>query len=156
MKLNEASTLARNLMDAHGLHDWSLVFDRARTRFGLCVYGPKRIQLSRHLVKLNDEAQVRDTILHEIAHALVPRGAGHGPVWRRKAREIGCDAKRCYDTKEVVTPPGKYTATCPNCARVIKRFKRRRKRRRVACGECCRKHNGGRFDKQYLLVFKPV
>jgi hypothetical protein len=38
-------------------------------------------------------AEVCDTVLHEIAHALLPNGGdgktGHGPRWQRKAREIG-------------------------------------------------------------------
>lgn len=154
MKLNEASTLARHHMDAHGLHDWSVVFDRARLRFGRCVYKAKRIQLSRYLVELNDEAHVLDTILHEIAHAVLPPGAGHGLVWQRKAREIGCNARACYETASVTMVPGKYQATCATCGFVAHAYKRRK--RRTACSTCCRAYSGGRFDEKYLLVFKPI
>ncbi|NBT51009.1 MAG: hypothetical protein EBT12_05555, partial [Marivivens sp.] len=87
-------------------------FDDAKTRFGQCRYTPKEISLSRPLTKANDEEQVRDTILHEIAHALTP-GEGHGNVWKKVAIKIGCDGKRCYDSKSIITPESKYMATEP-------------------------------------------
>ena len=39
------------------------------------------------------DEEVKNTLLHEIAHALVGPGHRHNRVWRQKAREIGCDAK---------------------------------------------------------------
>ena len=76
-------------MQQHGLsaQGWRFQFDHARRRFGACRYGRKLITLSRPLVLLNPEAEVRDTILHEIAHALCP-GDGHGVRWKQKCREI--------------------------------------------------------------------
>ena len=47
----------------------------------------QEISLSRHLVELNDEAEVRETILHEIAHALRRVGLGmgrSGGEWRKR------------------------------------------------------------------------
>ena len=78
MNLFEASILARSLMSEHGLADWGFAFDHARRRFGACNYTRRRITLSRPLTLLNGIDEVRDTILHEIAHALCP-GDKHGP-----------------------------------------------------------------------------
>ncbi|HYO07513.1 MAG TPA: SprT-like domain-containing protein, partial [Tepidisphaeraceae bacterium] len=81
MNLYAARLLTRSLMNQHGLSDWRFDFDHARRRFGSCRPRQKLITLSRHLVFLNEEPEVRDTILHEIAHALTP-GDGHGRRWK--------------------------------------------------------------------------
>jgi hypothetical protein len=95
MDLSQAGKLARELLDRHGLADWRFQWDRARRRFGSCSTTRKRITLSIYLTKLNDEAEVRDTILHEIAHALTP-GDGHGRAWKAACARIGAKPDRCY------------------------------------------------------------
>jgi hypothetical protein len=40
--------------------------------------------------KIVKRSEILDTILHEIAHALVGHKEAHGPVWVAKAKEIGC------------------------------------------------------------------
>jgi predicted SprT family Zn-dependent metalloprotease len=132
MTLRQAEELAKHLMRLHRLpREWSFAFDRSKVRFGKCDYRRKQISLSRHLVELNEEDEVRDTILHEIAHALAPRGVGHGPAWRALALAIGCNAQRCYGD-DVVRPAPKYRGTCPACSRVIYRHRRTL----IACGKC--------------------
>lgn len=149
MQPKNAKLLALKLMHMHGLikAGWDFKFDNAKIRFGLCNYRTKVISLSRHLVKLNDEAATIDTLLHEIAHALVGHKHGHNRVWRTKAREIGCNGMRCH-THETVAP--KYTGHCPSCKREIKKHRRNA----VACGKCCRLYNGGRFKHEYLIVWQ--
>ena len=80
---------ARELMDRHGLADWTFRFSAARRTIGLCNEKEKVIQLGRHHAANDVLAQVTDTILHEIAHALAGAAARHGPAWRRIARSIG-------------------------------------------------------------------
>ena len=145
MKLSDAKKLAVSLIKGHGLTEWSFEFDRAVRRFGCCHFKDKKITLSSKLVELNSEEQVTDTILHEIAHALVGRGHGHNRVWRRQALSIGCSGARCY-SNEVAQPTLKYTLTCPNCGRETKRAALRNN---LACGECCRRYNGGKYTVQY-------
>jgi predicted SprT family Zn-dependent metalloprotease len=144
MKLSRAEELAKALMRQHRLpRSWSFTFDRSKVRFGKCDYRRRQISLSRHLVELNAEDEVRDTILHEIAHALAPRGAGHGPAWRALALSIGCNAQRCYG-REVARPAPKYTGTCPACKRVIYRHRRTV----LACGKC-----SDMFDPRFLFAW---
>lgn len=72
--LEDAKILAELWIEHHNLVGWSFEFDNAQKRFGCCNFNKKRITLSRILTTLNSEAEVEDTILHEIAHALVDLG----------------------------------------------------------------------------------
>jgi len=124
-------------MMEHGLADWNFQFDHARRRFGCCSYGRKLITLSRPLTLLNDEREVRDTILHEIAHALVAPGDGHGRKWRQACARIGAEPRRCYDDRSVRSParaPAKYLLGCRSCGWWVQR--RRLRRTTLVCREC--------------------
>jgi len=105
----QAYNLARNLMNEHGLREWSFKFDRAKRRAGCCKHSRKTITLSPHYVERNDYEEVKDTILHEIAHALVGHKHHHNWVWRAKAREIGAKPQRCTQANEINLPKGKYS-----------------------------------------------
>ncbi len=123
-------------MRQHGLTDWTFRFDHARRRFGSCRPRSRRITLSRHLTLLNDEPQVRDTILHEIAHALTP-GDGHGAKWKTKCRQLGAKPIRCYTDNEVLSPPRRpapFQIGCPACKWWADRH--RRTRRKLICRTC--------------------
>src|SRR5262249_46398867 len=119
--LPEARTMARGLMDVHGLQHWTFTFDRAVQRFGLCDRTERRITLSARLVELNGENEVRDTILHETAHAR-SRG-GHGKSWRREAARLGCRVRACYSS-DVVTPTPKFIGECPRCGAASRSHRR--------------------------------
>jgi|SRR5579864_727360 len=115
MNLPQAEFLATELMRQHGLWEqrWSFKFDRSVRRLGNCNYGKKIISLGQHATLVNDEATVRNTILHEIAHALCGYDAGHGPIWRAKAVEIGCDGQRLGNIAKKA--PHKYQMYCMDC-----------------------------------------
>jgi len=134
VEILDARRLATGLMRRHGLTGWRLVFDNAKTRAGICRAVPREIGLSRVLTQLHSEADVTDTILHEIAHALVGPAHGHDAVWRAKALAIGCSAKRCVSSS-APRPAGPWVGTCP----VGHRTTRHRQPTRVqSCGQCSR------------------
>src|SRR5262249_52473488 len=136
--------LARRLMKQYRVPPaWSFQFDSSKVRFGKCDYRRKQISMSRYLVALNTESEVRDTILHEIAHVLAPRGDGHGPAWRSIAHAIGCNGRRCYGN-EVTRPKPKYKGTCPVCKTVIYRHRRNK----IACSSCTPV-----FNNKYAFVW---
>ena len=161
MELAKADKLARELMTLHGLVApiWSFKFDHAKRRFGVCkanrlageVYKGE-ISLSRHLVLANDEAKVRDTILHEIAHGLTA-GHGHDNVWKRKCIEIGAKPERCYSSKEVNTVEhlARYQATCGGCEKVYVLHKMTAKRQRTQ--SACRCQSGKAWSDKLILNF---
>lgn len=118
MDLIAAQKLARELMQKHGLALWKFDFDRAARRFGSCSAGRKTITLSWKLTMLNGESQVRNTLLHEIAHALTP-GDGHGPRWKRACIALGIKPERCFTEKDVAIPArraSRYEIGCEHCA----------------------------------------
>jgi predicted SprT family Zn-dependent metalloprotease len=125
MELNAIAKLARLLLNGHGLRDWTCGFDSARRRCGRCRYRRKLITLSRHYVRLNSLEEITDTILHEIAHALVGSHEGHGPLWQAKCREIGAVPQHC-SSEDVVMPPRECVATCGGCGLVFRRHRCRK------------------------------
>ena len=138
MNLYEAAHLARGLMAQHGLAGWSFAFDHARRRFGRCDYTGRRITLSRPLTLLNGVDEVRDTLLHEVAHALTP-GSHHGPAWRAACERVGARPARCYTDAQVVSPPrppAAYQIGCPACGWWADRRRRPTTRRKYLCAKC--------------------
>jgi predicted SprT family Zn-dependent metalloprotease len=120
--LGAAIDLATELMQAHGLVGWRIKLDHARRRAGQCDYLTKTISLSRLYVRHADADHIRDTILHEIAHALVGPHHGHDAVWRQKAREIGCTASRCHTLSFC---RAKWQMRCPNDCFAVERHRRK-------------------------------
>ena len=156
MELPRARELALATMKEHGLEmfNWEFHFDNAKKRFGCCVHPhfmrKGRIQLSRYLVELNTEEEVMKTIKHEVAHALAPARAGHGPAWKRIMTDVmNLPAERCYNEagtdRSVVLPPPKYIGTCP---KGHVRGKARMPRGERSCAECCRY-----FNRDFLITY---
>jgi len=107
MDLLKAEKLARQLMDEHGLKDWAFKWNRAKKQFGLCSERKKTIFLSKHMTPHRKEENVKNTILHEIAHALVGCRNGHNWCWRSRFLSIGGNGERCsndVDVHDVSTP----------------------------------------------------
>ena len=140
MDTTSALNLAYSLMKQHGLTDagWHFSFDRAKRRAGACHYSKRTITMSSTYVSLNTEDSIRNTMLHEIAHALAGFRAAHGAEWVRVAKSIGCDGKRC--TSEAITDvKARYEAYCPTGLHLAAQY-HRRPGDRMLRGGYCRKH----------------
>jgi len=141
MDTTAARTLALELMAQYRLDTigWTFTFDRAKSRAGQCRFDTRVISMSESYVKINNEDEIRDTILHEIAHALCGKAAGHGPVWQRKARAIGCTGKRTTAAK--ASESHRYEAHCPGngTAHIAGKY-HRRPSIRMLNGGYCNKH----------------
>ena len=91
-------------MDGHGLTGWTLAFGEARKRLGACHFRHHVIWISRTHALEGSKEQIRDTVLHEVAHAIAGHEAGHGPLWKAAARRIGaCQASRLLLPPEILT-----------------------------------------------------
>jgi predicted SprT family Zn-dependent metalloprotease len=118
---------ARELMAQHGLHDWSFAYNRRKRALGVCYCSKKIIQLSTYFVDHNEDHYVRDIVLHEIAHALAGKAAGHGYLWKLKCMEIGAKPDRVCCDPAVKMPEVNhnvvYKAECPRCKQVYKKYR---------------------------------
>lgn len=126
---------ARELMDVHGLQNWELeISKRAKKVGGVCGRKGVRkyIRLSWGYMQAIDDLEFEDTVLHEIAHALVGIKEGHNYVWYRKAKEIGCSGKIYHNV--VYTEP-KWKYTCENGCWEVGRHRRSNVSRK-RCGRC--------------------
>jgi predicted SprT family Zn-dependent metalloprotease len=108
-QLGDASDLAKDFMKKYGLSSWTFDFDRSKRRAGRCSYTKKKISLSMYYALKVPTEELKNTILHEIAHALVGPGHNHDEVWRRTAIGIGCDGNRCHSFEFT---EGKVTQFC--------------------------------------------
>jgi hypothetical protein len=141
MDLLKAKELCLELMTKHGLtseNGWSFEWIKSKNSAGKCrtfnsvkivgftTTGRKIktstnstnggiIMLSSFITSIHNEDEVKDTILHEIAHGLTP-GHNHDSVWRRKALEIGCNGERCFSiTEEIEEKKSNIVGICPKC-----------------------------------------
>lgn len=135
MRVTDAYTQSRQLMDHFGLFDWQLKMDMATRRAGLCDHGKKLIQLSVNMVKLNEFHEVQKTVRHEVAHALVGPGHGHDLYWERMAIECGADPVACFDIDVKKMPEGRYHALC-GCGKLHTKIRKPLGHRCYSCGRC--------------------
>lgn len=99
MNLDQAQTLARELIEQHLGRGWRIEWNDSDRLFGGCQPNRRAIQLSRHFVRRCSRDEVVDTILHEIAHGLTPSGVKpHGAEWQAAAQRLGARPDPCKDT----------------------------------------------------------
>lgn len=142
MTLENVEKRSRALMIEHGLTDWDFHYDKATRRLGATWINLKRISISRKFAQTNTWPEIKETMLHEIAHALT--GEGHTKKWKQAYADIGGDTRRTYENLKRV---GMITGTCPKCKGKTKRYRSSY----VTCGKCCRKYNKGQFSAEFLL-----
>lgn len=124
MDLQELEAIAKQELLRHGLHDWTFGWSTAKRRLGVCKYREKRIEIAKYYALHNSPANVRDTLLHEIAHALAGPQAGHGPLWKATAKKLGATPRACDTSPETVVKPGNWQATCAVCRQTYHRYRR--------------------------------
>lgn len=106
------------LLDQFGLRErgWTAHVNERMTRtYGICRYRSRRVEISWQIARLNGRESNLDTIRHEVAHAIVGPGCGHGPKWKEACELTGARPVRCYSGDEVATPEGRWLATCEAC-----------------------------------------
>jgi predicted SprT family Zn-dependent metalloprotease len=91
------------------------------------------IEIGHYYAEHNPESAVRDTLLHEIAHALVGPGEGHGPKWQATALRIGATPRACDTSPDTVVMPGDWQARCPACEKTFHMYKRPRNLSGYSC-----------------------
>ncbi|MFZ9938571.1 MAG: hypothetical protein ACO3JG_16145, partial [Luteolibacter sp.] len=101
-------------------------------------------------------------VVAEVAHLVAYERCGrrriepHGDEWRAACADLGIPGERPYHTLPFKRRRMKrnHAYFCPHCFATIRRVKPIQ--RSVACYECCRKFNGGRYHEHFRLVKKPA
>jgi hypothetical protein len=126
MDLKEVEVIASLELAKQGLHGWTFGWGDTKRRLGVCKYRSKRIEIAEYYALHSARASVLDTLLHEIAHAIVGPGIGHGPAWKAAAIRLGATPKACDASTDVVIKPGDWQATCSACKRTVHLYRRPR------------------------------
>jgi len=126
--------MAAEMQARLGLTDWEVkIVTGARRRLGQTLYDQKLVTLTAWYVDLNDTSEIRDTLAHEFAHAIVGPGHRHGPKWKAVARSLGATPRaRATGIKSL---PARLIATCEYCSQ---RFYRERQPRLPRLCRCTR------------------
>ena len=72
---------------------YKVTFMNTRRLLGQCIKSKKEIRISRIHMKNDDPKEVKDTILHELAHAKC-RKRGHNKYWKAWCLKIGAKPER--------------------------------------------------------------
>lgn len=134
-----AQTIARNLVQHHLGFSWTVEFKKVTGTAGKCVYGTKTLIFSKAWTLELGREEFRQTVLHEIGHAIAGYGHAHDAVWADAVRSIGGTpnkhvdvSKHEYDSAKIF----KWTITCP-CGKVkMHRSKKSQKLERSICLTC--------------------
>jgi predicted SprT family Zn-dependent metalloprotease len=153
MDLKELEDLAGQELLKHNLTGWTFAFANTKRRLGVCKYRAKRIEIAEYYASNSPRETVVDTLLHEIAHAIVGPGVGHGPAWKVAAMRLGATPRACETTATAIIQPGDWQATCPACQKTFHRFKRPKSLTGYRCR--CAAHSPLTFEYKGNPAFKP-
>ena len=91
----------------------------------------KEIGISKKLTQINEISESEDTVLHELAHALVGSGHGHNAVWKQMCVKIGAKPESCYKDEDhggkVKSVKPKYIVVNKDTGEIYCRYHRRPK-----------------------------
>lgn len=153
MDLNKAEILAKDLMIEHGVaEDWEFEWSRSVMKFGQAITTYKRgvyrnrIMLSKRLTEVRSESDVRNTILHEIAHAIVGLEHAHDKVWKAKCLEIGGNGRTTEPGFGDIAKVAKYTYHCGVDDQIL----RVSERRLSTVNATCRFHFGADVHRKRI------
>jgi len=100
MELETAKQLCEQLMQKYNLGKvWKFEWMNSKRRtYGQCDKRKHLIRLSKYYILVNEEKFVRDTILHEIAHAKCHK-MGHNKFWKEWCIKLGAIPKMYNEEK---------------------------------------------------------
>lgn len=111
------SELVEDYMRNSHLFDkgWVYKFNYLKRKLGLCYHNRKVLEFSLPFVEVNTLDLMKNTIIHEVSHALVGPYHKHNHVWKSQCRDLGLmnPTAVCVDPR-LNSPVGPYQFTC-NC-----------------------------------------
>lgn len=153
MTLKKTEQLALLLMNKYGLIEkgWTFRFFKSYIDAGCCDYSEKAILVSERFPPVNYEDDIRDLILHEIAHVLAGHEAHHNDKWKKMCIKVGAKPERYFQGK---TPAPNYVGTCPECGTENDYYYHPHTPR--YCADCCKEYAGGKPVDTFKLIITKV
>lgn len=137
---SQVDLLIRTTLDAHQ-KDLDLppvrVSGRMRRTLGSYTPSKRQIAVSSRLLAMGDETDIRQVVLHEVAHAIVharfgDKTSAHGREFRAVCGELDVRPRRHVDVMtEKWQSQVRFLSKCGHCKVIIVR---RRRMRSVKCG----------------------
>ena len=132
-KLSVAQAMSLGTMARHlDLEVWGFRFDNGKRRAGQCNYTERVISISKHLVEHHPLEEVQQVVIHEIAHALCGKDAGHGPLFKKQAAKLGYRGRN-FSGREIAAAEASWIGHC-RAGHVHYRY--RKPTRPLSCGLC--------------------
>ena len=161
MTTREIEKMAIELMTQHGLiqKGWKFEWNKRKNNFGLCNEKKKAISLSLMTIPFVNVEKIKDTVLHEIAHALVGVSNQHNNVWRNCAIKIGSKGERCdsivnniiseehKEKRDIIVKKNAIIYECKVCKNEL--IRKIPLKQDTSCSKCYPK-----FDRRFLFVLK--
>ena len=116
MKASEAQALANQLMKQYLSPDWHFMWMNTKRSCARCSFRFRLIELNSTYIQFAPDDDIKNSILHEIAHAIAGPAAGHGWAWKIACRQVGCAGDRLARGEHIdnfVMSQAKYVADCP-------------------------------------------
>lgn len=117
---------------------YSLFFMNTKKAAGICIPMPTEvIGISREYMnsKQVGEYDIYNTLLHELAHAIVGCHQGHNEIWQQAFKLLGGDGN-VYSRKCIDDEFYKYTIFCTGGCKI----NRERLRENIWKDKCCQHH----------------
>lgn len=133
------------------LYNWKIkVSEKQKRSLGLCDQTNKELRFSKFLIENETELEIKNTLIHEVAHAMVGNKEWHWRKWIEMAKFLWLKNPKTYNTS-AKQPPWLYIMQCPNCKEEISYFKKVKKTWK-GCLNCCVKFNYWKFDKKFEFI----
>lgn len=144
---------------------WTFKFNSNKSSVGLCRSHRRRngryvvaktVELSEWWMMKQglSEEQIKDTVLHEVAHALDIEDRGtsdHSWRWKEWAVKVGANPRRTCDVFPKESTKYRWYLVCSHCNEKYG-YHRKPKDKKRACSKCCNKHNGGYYHRDFKLL----
>ena len=114
IKILMAYNRALELLGLHNLQDWSVSINGSRSALAFTDHIDKDISISKFFVYMSSKKQFDGVVLHEIAHALLGPGFGHGDEFLELCKKISPDDD--YAKAWVDIGIRRYFFECPRCS----------------------------------------
>lgn len=115
-KLKSAILHGYNLLANNGLDEWIIKTNNKTSSLAETWHDEKTIFFSKKFIIVSDKEQFEGIALHEITHALLGPGYGHGKTFRELCTKISKTDK--YACTSITMQIKKYTLTCKDCGYV--------------------------------------